>query len=105
MADPIEALKRAIREVNVGTYVCSWPHLRAALKDLTPNNAQGEYYLTDAIAAIAGAGHAVTSHTTEDPWEGAGVNTRMELAALQAEYNRRTAARWMADSEISEAWA
>jgi bifunctional UDP-N-acetylglucosamine pyrophosphorylase/glucosamine-1-phosphate N-acetyltransferase len=39
----------------------------------------------------------VASHTTEDPWEGAGVNTRAELAALQLEYNRRTAARWMAD--------
>jgi bifunctional UDP-N-acetylglucosamine pyrophosphorylase/glucosamine-1-phosphate N-acetyltransferase len=89
--------QRAIREVNVGTYVCSWPHLHPALKDLSPNNAQGEYYLTDAIAAIAGGGHVVSSHTTTDAWEGAGVNTRGELAALQAEYNRRTAARWMAD--------
>ncbi|MDB5098563.1 MAG: UDP-N-acetylglucosamine diphosphorylase/glucosamine-phosphate N-acetyltransferase [Cyanobacteria bacterium RYN_339] len=89
--------QRAIREINVGTYVCSWPHLSAALKNLTPNNAQGEYYLTDAIAAIAGGGHTVASHTSNDPWEGAGVNTRAELAALQTEYNRRTAAHWMAE--------
>jgi bifunctional UDP-N-acetylglucosamine pyrophosphorylase/glucosamine-1-phosphate N-acetyltransferase len=89
--------QRAIREINVGTYVCSWPHLREALRVLTPNNAQGEYYLTDAIAHLAGKGLPVASHTTDDPWEGAGINTRAELAALHAEYNKRVARHWMAE--------
>lgn len=89
--------QRAIHEVNLGTYVCSWPHLAAALKGLTPNNAQGEYYLTDAIAHLVNQGLPVASYMTNDIYEGAGVNTRAELARLQAEYNRRTAAYWMAE--------
>ena len=89
--------ERAIREINLGTYLCSWPHLREALASLTPNNAQGEYYLTDAIAYLVQAGHPVAALVTPDPLEGAGINTRAELARLQGEYNRRTAARWMAE--------
>jgi bifunctional UDP-N-acetylglucosamine pyrophosphorylase/glucosamine-1-phosphate N-acetyltransferase len=89
--------QRAIREVNLGTYVCSWPRLAEALRTLTPNNAQGEYYLTDAIAYLVNGGHPVASYITPDTLECAGINTRAELARLQAEYNRRTAARWMAE--------
>ena len=89
--------QRGIREGNLGTYLASWPHLRAALAALTPNNAQGEYYLTDAIAHLVEAGHHVACHCTADPLEGEGVNTRAQLATLQAAYQRRSAARWMAD--------
>jgi bifunctional UDP-N-acetylglucosamine pyrophosphorylase/glucosamine-1-phosphate N-acetyltransferase len=94
--DATEA-QRAIREVNLGTYVCSWRQLEAALRTLTPNNAQGEYYLTDAIAHLVGQGLPVSSYVTPDALECAGINTRAELARLQAEYNRRTAARWMVE--------
>jgi bifunctional UDP-N-acetylglucosamine pyrophosphorylase/glucosamine-1-phosphate N-acetyltransferase len=89
--------QRAIREVNLGTYACSWKHLAEALGTLTPNNAQGEYYLTDAIAYLVKGGHQVASYITPDSMECAGINTRAELARLQGEYNRRTAARWMAE--------
>lgn len=89
--------QRAIREVNLGTYVCSWKHLAEALGTLTPNNAQGEYYLTDAIAYLVKGGHPVASYITPDALECAGINTRGELAKLQSEYNRRTAAHWMAE--------
>lgn len=89
--------QRAIREGNLGTYLASWPHLREALAALTPNNAQGEYYLTDAIAHLVQAGHHVACHLTDDPLEGEGVNTRAQLARLQAAYQRRTAERWMVD--------
>jgi bifunctional UDP-N-acetylglucosamine pyrophosphorylase/glucosamine-1-phosphate N-acetyltransferase len=86
----------AVREGNLGTYIARWPLLRDALATLTPNNAQGEYYLTDAIAQLAQAGHPVACHVTADPLEGEGVNTRAQLARLQAAYQARTAERWMA---------
>ncbi|MEB3328934.1 MAG: bifunctional UDP-N-acetylglucosamine diphosphorylase/glucosamine-1-phosphate N-acetyltransferase GlmU [Candidatus Sericytochromatia bacterium] len=86
----------AVREVNLGTYLARWPVLREALATLTPNNAQGEYYLTDAIARVAQAGHPVACHVTADPLEGEGVNTRAQLARLQAAYQVRTAERWTA---------
>ena len=89
--------QRGIREGNLGTYLASWPHLREALAALTPNNAQGEYYLTDAIAHLVQAGHHVACHLTDDPLEGEGVNTRAQLARLQAAYQRRTAERWMVE--------
>lgn len=89
--------QRSIREGNLGTYLASWPLLREALAALTPNNAQGEYYLTDAIAHLVQAGHHVACHLTDDPLEGEGVNTRAQLARLQAAYQRRTAERWMVE--------
>ncbi|HEY9722719.1 MAG TPA: bifunctional UDP-N-acetylglucosamine diphosphorylase/glucosamine-1-phosphate N-acetyltransferase GlmU [Oscillatoriaceae cyanobacterium] len=89
--------ERRLNEVNMGTYVCEWAPLRAALAALTPNNAQGEYYLTDAIARLVSEGHPVSSYITTDPTECLGINTRGELAKLTAEYNRRTAAHWMVE--------
>lgn len=86
----------AVREGNLGTYIARWPLLREALASLTPDNAQGEYYLTDAIAHLGKAGHVVACHITPDPLEGEGVNTRSQLAKLQACYQTRTAERWMA---------
>lgn len=94
--DASEAQK-AIREVNLGTYACQWSQLAEALRTLTPNNAQGEYYLTDAIAYLVKGGHQVASYITPDSMECAGINTRAELARLQGEYNRRTAQRWMVE--------
>ncbi len=45
--------ERAIREVNAGMYAANTEKLRTAIALLKPNNAQGEYYLTDIVASIA----------------------------------------------------
>ncbi len=45
--------ERAIREVNAGMYAADTEKLRAAVALLQPNNAQGEYYLTDIVASMA----------------------------------------------------
>lgn len=89
--------QRQIQEINLGLYLVDWPALAAALGGLQANNAQGEYYLTDAIGALAAGPGGVVAVVTSDPWEGAGVNTRAELAALELEFRKRTAARWMAE--------
>ena len=76
------AAQRELREVNAGTYVFDLAALRPALAGLTPANAQGEYYLTDAVAAMAGGGMRVAALPLADPAEMAGVNSRAELAAV-----------------------
>lgn len=73
----------AITEVNAGTYFVDAAFLREATGDLSSENAQREHYLTDVVEA--GARDAdVEAVVVEDPVEVRGINTRRELAALQA---------------------
>lgn len=74
------ASQKKIKEVNGGVYVFSIKHLRKALKRLTTDNAQGEYYLTDVIAIIRKDGGKVGGIKTEKLWELKGINTRKDLA-------------------------
>ena len=74
----------AIREVNSSIYVFEAAKLWPALERLSPQNAQGELYLTDTVRDLAGAGERVAVHKADDPAEAEGVNTRAELAAAEA---------------------
>ncbi len=85
----------AIREVNAGTYAFDAEPLAVALRGLSNDNAQGEYYLTDVFAALREAGHAVAGHRAEDFAVTMGVNNRAELAAVEAEARRRILERHM----------
>jgi bifunctional UDP-N-acetylglucosamine pyrophosphorylase/glucosamine-1-phosphate N-acetyltransferase len=76
------ASQKKIKEVNGGVYVFSIKHLRKALKQLTTNNAQGEYYLTDVIAIIRKDGGKVGGIKTEKSWELKGINTRKDIAEI-----------------------
>ncbi|MFM9149808.1 MAG: bifunctional UDP-N-acetylglucosamine diphosphorylase/glucosamine-1-phosphate N-acetyltransferase GlmU [Solirubrobacterales bacterium] len=80
-----------IREVNSGTYVFKGEALAGALEELDAGNAQGELYLTDAVAAIARAGGPAIAYTSEDHAVNLGVNDRADLAAVEAEARRRIA--------------
>ncbi|MGH9277212.1 MAG: bifunctional UDP-N-acetylglucosamine diphosphorylase/glucosamine-1-phosphate N-acetyltransferase GlmU, partial [Acidimicrobiales bacterium] len=66
-----------------------------ALRRLSPENAQGEYYLTDVIAVLAQAGYFVAAVGAEDPTEALGVNDREQLASAEFELRRRINRRWM----------
>jgi bifunctional UDP-N-acetylglucosamine pyrophosphorylase/glucosamine-1-phosphate N-acetyltransferase len=77
--------ERAVREINVGAYAFEIGPLRATLDALRPANAQGEYYLTDAVAALLGASHTVAAAPAASHREAAGINSRVELAAAEAE--------------------
>jgi bifunctional UDP-N-acetylglucosamine pyrophosphorylase/glucosamine-1-phosphate N-acetyltransferase len=70
----------AIREINAGVYVFGLDPLLAALERLRPDNAQGEYYLTDVLGFLVAAGQRVAAWTCADPTEALGVNTQAELA-------------------------
>jgi bifunctional UDP-N-acetylglucosamine pyrophosphorylase/glucosamine-1-phosphate N-acetyltransferase len=85
----------AIDEVNTSIYVFRRGLLAPALRRITPDNSQGELYVTDVVEVLASAGHPVVSLVVDDPDETQGVNDRAQLAAAEAELRRRTNQRWM----------
>jgi bifunctional UDP-N-acetylglucosamine pyrophosphorylase/glucosamine-1-phosphate N-acetyltransferase len=76
------AEEQAIRLVNAGLYALPAPALFGYLARLTPQNAQGELYLTDALGAAATDGHKIRLLPLTDPLESLGVNNRDELAQV-----------------------
>lgn len=87
--------ERAIREVNTGVLAAPARRLRAWLQALQPNNAQGEYYLTDVVALAHAEGCPVRAHLAADPGELQGVNHMADLAAVERALQRRHAAALM----------
>ncbi|AEF41924.1 bifunctional UDP-N-acetylglucosamine diphosphorylase/glucosamine-1-phosphate N-acetyltransferase GlmU [Hoyosella subflava] len=87
--------QRAITEVNAGVYAFDARHLRSALQDLSSDNAQGELYLTDVIEIARSRDLAVRALHVGDAALVAGVNDRVQLAALRKEMNRRIVEHWM----------
>ena len=74
--------ERSIREVNSGIYAFALAPLFDALRRLATDNAQGEYYLTDLVAAYRRRSLTVETLCVDDASELRGVNTRVELAEL-----------------------
>jgi len=85
----------AIREINAGAYAFDADRLAEALGEIASDNAQGEYYLPDALPAMRAAGHSVAAHLTDDLAVTMGVNNRADLAAVEAEARRRILERHM----------
>ncbi|CAA9245908.1 MAG: N-acetylglucosamine-1-phosphate uridyltransferase / Glucosamine-1-phosphate N-acetyltransferase [uncultured Acidimicrobiales bacterium] len=88
--------QRQIQEVAMSIYCFRRSVVAPALRRITPDNAKGEYYLTDVVAVLAEAGYRVGSLVVDDAAELSGVNDRGQLAAAEAELRRRTNARWLA---------
>ncbi len=82
------AEERLVREINAGTYVFDQRALREGLRALTPDNTQGEYYLTDTIGWLLSRGRTVTALMAAAD-ETMGVNSRRELAAVDAAMRAR----------------
>ncbi len=89
--------QREVNEVNSGIFAFDAEILREALSRVGSDNAVGEVYLTDVVAIACADGHRVSALTTEDLWQTEGVNTRLQLASLGRELNRRVLERWMAE--------
>ena len=87
--------EKAIEEVNTSIYCFRRSIMAPTLRRLSPANAQGEYYLTDAIGVLSSAGYAVRSLVLPDSMEAAGVNDRAQLAVAEAELRDRINERWM----------
>jgi len=86
-----------IDEVNAGIYVFDGAHLFDNLRNLSTNNAQGEYYLTDLLGALRSAGKRVGAVVAGDPIEALGVNSRADLASVEGEIQRRVVAKLMSE--------
>jgi bifunctional UDP-N-acetylglucosamine pyrophosphorylase / glucosamine-1-phosphate N-acetyltransferase len=90
------AEERAIEELNASYYVFDAAALWGALEQLDSDNAQGELYLTDAVAHVVSGGGRVAAHRAQsDPRSLVGVNTRAELAQAAAELRDRINERHM----------
>jgi len=90
------AEEAAIDEINTGIFCFRRSLLAPALRRLSPDNAQGELYLTDVVEVLAEAGHPVVSVVAADFDETHGVNDRAQLAAAEATLRARTNRAWQA---------
>jgi bifunctional UDP-N-acetylglucosamine pyrophosphorylase / glucosamine-1-phosphate N-acetyltransferase len=88
--DATEA-QRTIREVNTGLMALPGASLGKWLGALTNDNTQGEYYLTDVIAAAVADGVAVEVRHPAAAHECLGVNSKAELASLERHYQMNRA--------------
>ncbi len=75
----------AIKEINTGCYIVDCALLRSALAELKPGNAQDEYYLTDIVSIARARREKIEAWVAKDPAEFAGINSREELANMEAE--------------------
>jgi bifunctional UDP-N-acetylglucosamine pyrophosphorylase/glucosamine-1-phosphate N-acetyltransferase len=85
----------AITEWNPSIYCFRRAYLAPSLRRISPENAQGEYYLTDVIQVLRSAGHPVLATPVGDPNEVLGVNDRAQLADAEAILRRRINTAWM----------
>ncbi|UHD18824.1 bifunctional UDP-N-acetylglucosamine diphosphorylase/glucosamine-1-phosphate N-acetyltransferase GlmU [Thiocapsa bogorovii] len=83
--------QRAVAEINTGILVADRARLDDWLARIDNDNVQGEYYLTDVTALAAAEGVTVASTRPGRLAEVAGVNDRVQLAALERDYQRHSA--------------
>lgn len=72
--------QKAVKEVNAGIYCIDWAKVQPAFSQLTSNNAQGEYYLTDIIEWGKKNNLNVNAYIMENNEEIFGINSRLHLA-------------------------
>ncbi len=80
------AQQRAIAEINTGIYLLPYRHLAAWLANLTTQNLQQEYYLTDVVAMAVAEGVPVFTQQVKNLPEIMGVNSQQQLAELERKY-------------------
>ena len=76
--------QKKIDEINTSVYCFEAARLWSALAQVKPDNDQGEYYLTDAIAVLARAGARIEAVAVPEAAEALGVNDRKQLAVAAA---------------------
>jgi len=83
--------EKAIREINTGMYCFEADAVFAALKHISPNNAQGEYYLTDVLGILSDNNKKVEVYVCQDREDIYGINNRVQLSEAEAIMRRRKA--------------
>ena len=85
------AAQRQNHRINAGIYCFRWPDLAKVLPYLEANNAQKEYYLTDAVTQVG----KVMAVDVEDYQEILGINDRLQLATAYEILQKRVKEKWM----------
>ncbi len=85
------ALQQKIIEVNTGIMAMPNQYLVKWLAQLTNDNVQGEYYLTDIVEFAVQQGVSVVAEITEDEWSVTGINAKTDLAKIERIYQTRYA--------------
>ena len=81
--------QRQITEVNTGFIAARGADLKRWLQQLSPQNAQGEYYLTDCVGLAVAEGGSINTVCCTDPGEVEGANNRVQLARLERACQQR----------------
>ena len=87
--------ERAITEWNTSIYCFRRSVLAPALRRVSPDNDQGEYYLTDVVEVLHDAGYSIVPIIATDDVEPQGINDRRQLAHAEAELRRRINDAWL----------
>lgn len=85
--------QRQIQEINTGILVANGGDLKRWLSQLTNNNAQGEFYITDIIGFAHQEGREITAVHPQRLSEVEGVNNRLQLSRLERAYQAEQAER------------
>ena len=85
-----------VHEINSGIFCARADFLFSALERLQPNNAQGEYYLTDIVAQAVGEGFPTQAVCIDAAEEVGGINTREDLARMEKAKQDQLRKKWMA---------
>jgi bifunctional UDP-N-acetylglucosamine pyrophosphorylase/glucosamine-1-phosphate N-acetyltransferase len=93
--------ERQVSEINVGIYCFETRLLFPALERVKPENAQGEFYLTDVPAILRADGEDVSVYTHTDAREVSGINTRVELSEFERILRLRTLRSMMLNSGVT----
>jgi bifunctional UDP-N-acetylglucosamine pyrophosphorylase / glucosamine-1-phosphate N-acetyltransferase len=91
-----DASDEVLAITEVWTSMCAFRRdlLGPALRRLSPDNTQGEYYLTDVVEVLAGMGHQIGTVQAPEA-ETRGVNDRWQLALAERELRHRTNRHWL----------
>lgn len=89
--------QREIREIGTSVYCFDAATFWPALDQVTPQNEQGEYYLTDVIGILRRDGRRIEAVIAADARECLGINDRRQLAQLAAIHRLRILDRLMAE--------
>ncbi|TDL84837.1 bifunctional UDP-N-acetylglucosamine diphosphorylase/glucosamine-1-phosphate N-acetyltransferase GlmU [Vibrio vulnificus] len=81
--------ERYVKEINTGTYCFDNQALFSALKKVSNENVQGEYYLPDVIEILKEEGEVVTAFQSSDFEETLGVNDRVALSQAEQILRKR----------------
>ncbi|HSI68026.1 MAG TPA: bifunctional UDP-N-acetylglucosamine diphosphorylase/glucosamine-1-phosphate N-acetyltransferase GlmU [Planococcus sp. (in: firmicutes)] len=87
--------EQQVKEINTGTYCFDNAALFEALKRVSNNNVQGEYYLPDVIEILQKQGEVVAAHATDSFDETLGVNDRVALSEAERIMRKRIAEKHM----------